>query len=140
MTALIQKLVLASITLLLLNTNAYSETSVIVHPSNASSFEEKTISQIFLGKKKSFSSGESALPINQKEGTPTREGFDKTLLNKSSSQVKAYWAKLMFTGKGQPPKEVAASEMKSLVASNPSTIGYIDSEQVDDSVKVVFTY
>ncbi|SMF55111.1 hypothetical protein SAMN02745866_03535 [Alteromonadaceae bacterium Bs31] len=119
---------------------ANAETAVIVHPSNGVSLDKDSIGKIFLGKAKSFPGGESVLPVNQKEGSDIRTGFDETVLGKSSSQIKAYWSKLMFTGKGQPPKEVSSAEVKSLVAGNPATIGYIDASEVDASVKVVFTF
>ena len=52
--------------------------------------------------------------------------------------MKAYWAKIIFTGRGQPPRQVATSaEAKKLVAQNPNAIAYIDSAMVDDSVRVV---
>jgi hypothetical protein len=46
----------------------------------------------------------------------------------------------MFTGKGNPPKEVSADEMLQLVADNPSTIGVIDHAKVNSSVRVITKY
>ena len=61
------------------------------------------------------------------------------LIDKTNAQVKSYWAKLIFTGKGTPPKEVANSdEVKKLVSTNPNTIGYIDKSHLDTSVKVIY--
>ncbi|WP_185233363.1 phosphate ABC transporter substrate-binding protein [Teredinibacter franksiae] len=118
-----------------------ADTAVIIHPSNASALDKDTVKKIFLGKTKSFPSGGTAVPINQKDGDATRAGFDQNVLGKSSSQIKAYWSKLVFTGKGTPPKEVENdAEIKALVANNPNIIGYIDATQVDDSVKVVFSF
>jgi len=54
--------------------------------------------------------------------------------------MKAYWSRLVFTGKGKPPMSVgSASEMLSAVAADSSAIGYVDASQVNDSVKVVLT-
>lgn len=120
---------------------ATADTAVIVHPSNADSIDKDAVNKIFLGKTKSFPGGAQAVPINQKEGADIRSAFDENVLGKSSSQIKAYWSKLMFTGKGTPPKEVDTdAEMKELVAGNPSLIGYIDATQADGSVKVLFTF
>jgi len=59
---------------------------------------------------------------------------------KSDSQLQAYWSRLVFTGKGKPPKTIGSSALiKSQVASRANAIAYIDSSEVDDSVKVVFT-
>jgi hypothetical protein len=52
--------------------------------------------------------------------------------------MKAYWAKIIFTGRGQPPQEVRSSaELKKRIAQDPAAIGYIDESLLDDSVRVV---
>ncbi len=120
---------------------ALAEIAVIVHPSNKDAIDAKEIERIFLGKSRSFPGGEQALPINQAEGTAVRDAFDSGLLGKSASQMKAYWSKLVFTGKGTPPQEVPGDgEVKALVGTNPSTIGYIDAGAVDASVKIVHKF
>ena len=56
----------------------------------------------------------------------------------SESQLKSYWSKLVFTGKGQPPRDVQTdAEMIELVAGNPNIIGYVDISSVTDKVKVL---
>lgn len=116
----------------------FAEIAVVVHPSNSASISADDIERIFLGKKKSFSSGDTAVPINLNEGDATRASFNEKALNKNSSQLKAYWSKLVFTGKGTPPKEVdSAADVLKLVSSNPNMIGYIDASAVDGSVKVI---
>lgn len=111
---------------------------VIVHPSNSDALDKKKISKIFLGKLKRFPSGSQTVPITQKSSNKARGEFDKKVLKKSASQLKAYWSKLLFTGKGQPPKEVTNdSEVIELVAGNPNVIGYVDAASVNDSVKVL---
>ncbi|MCU4675653.1 phosphate ABC transporter substrate-binding protein [Catenovulum sp. 2E275] len=117
---------------------SFAEIAVVVHPSNTAEISADDIERIFLGKKKTFSSGETAVPINLNESNSTRDGFNEKALNKSSSQLKAYWSKLVFTGKGTPPKEVdSAQEVIKLVSSNPNMIGYVDSSNIDSSVKVI---
>lgn len=123
---------------LLLSTVSFAETVVVVNPGNGNSLTAQDITRIYQGKKKSFADGSTIVPLDQKNGSAGRAEFVKALLNKSPQQYKAYWAKLLFTGKGTPPKSVDSSaEVKSLVAKNPSTIGYIDVADVDASVKVV---
>lgn len=117
--------------------SAAANVAVIVHPSNQSALDIESLKRIYLGKQKSFDNGEIAIPIDLQSET-VREDFNKLVLNKSSSQIKAYWSKLMFTGKGIPPKELDNSqEVISAVSSNPGTIGYINASDVTDNVKVV---
>lgn len=60
------------------------------------------------------------------------------MLNKSANQLKAYWSKLVFTRKGNPPKEVKTDqEVITLVSANPDLIGYVDVSSVNDSIRVV---
>jgi ABC-type phosphate transport system substrate-binding protein len=121
---------------------SFAETSVIVSASNPNStMDQATVSKIFLGKAKSFPDGSQALPVDQDEGSKTREAFNSTVLGKSDSQLKSYWSRLIFTGKGTPPKQSGTdAEIKALVANNPNIIGYIDSGAVDGTVKVVHKF
>lgn len=134
----IKKIAIA--TLLTVSTGALAEISVITHPSNSASLDAKSISKIFLGKSKKFASGGQAVPIDQAEGSAARDEFHINVTRKKSSQLQSYWSRIVFTGKGQPPKEVASdAEVIALVAKNPNMIGYVNSSSVDGSVKVVLT-
>jgi ABC-type phosphate transport system substrate-binding protein len=122
------------------STICLAELVVVVHPSQTvTSLSEDDVSRIFLGKSRSFPNGERAIPVNQDEKSGARATFNELVCKKSASQYKSHWAKLVFTGKGTMPKEVSDSAgVKALVAANPNMVGYIDSKEVDASVKVVF--
>ena len=125
----------------LFTASAWSEVAVIVHPSNGATMSATDISRIFLGKSKSYPGGGKALPVDQQEGSSVRSSFVSTVLKKNDQQIKAYWAQLLFTGKGTPPKEVGDdAAVKELVSGNPSVIGYIDASSVDGTVKVVHKF
>ncbi len=99
------------------------------------------VGEIFLGKVSNFPGGGAATPIDQAEGSPLRDEVYNKVTGKSAAQMKAYWSKIIFTGKGQPPKEVADSAaVKKLLAESPSAIGYIDKGALDGSVKAVFPH
>ncbi|WP_440053708.1 substrate-binding domain-containing protein [Pseudoalteromonas sp. T1lg65] len=118
--------------------NAHAEVAVIVHPDNDSTFDQTTIKNIFLGKAKAFSNGRSALLLSPENSSATAEEFNSNVIGKSSSQFKAYWSKILFTGKGTPPKEMpTAQEIINSVSSNPDAIAYVDASEVNGSVKVV---
>jgi len=118
-----------------------AEIAVIVNPANANAVSADDLNRLFLGRASSFSDGVKATPINIAEGQAARDEFDSKVLNRSSAQLKAYWSKLVFTGKGTPPKELADdAAVKAAVASDSSAIGYISSASVDGSVKVVATF
>jgi ABC-type phosphate transport system substrate-binding protein len=111
-----------------------AEIVVIVNPKNPATrmFSEQA-GQFFLGKSTLFT------PVEHTDG-PLRSEFYKKVLDKDSTQVKAIWSKLVFTGKASAPKELASSaDVKKAVAADVSAIGYIEKSQVDDTVKVILT-
>jgi len=115
-----------------------AELVLIVHPSNGAVVDTKAAKRIFLGKEKKFSTGKEALPINQITASPSRASFDNDALGRSSTQVSSYWSKLVFTGKGIPPKEVDNdAAVLAIVASNENAIGYVDSASVSGAVKAI---
>lgn len=117
---------------------AAAEVVVIVHPSNAASVSAKNVQRIFLGKAKKFPGGSSVTPLNQEPSSPIRADFDTQIVGRSSTQVSAYWSKLVFTGKGTPPKELANdAAVIAAVAADPSAIGYVDSGSVTGDVKAL---
>jgi ABC-type phosphate transport system substrate-binding protein len=96
------------------------------------------IADIFLGKTSRFPDGSQAVPIDLNEDSPERERFYAQFTGKSPAQVKAHWSKIIFTGRGQPPRQAMnASEVKKLIAENPNAIGYIENSAVDRSVRVL---
>ena len=119
---------------------AQAEVAVVMSAKSAvEPLNKNQVSDIFMGKVTSFPSGGSAVPLDQMDTNAVREEFYTKVTGKSAAQVAAYWAKMSFTGKGTPPKEVANSaEIKKQLAANPNTIGYIEKSAVDESVKVLF--
>lgn len=132
---------LASILLLVvMGSSAVADVAVIVHPANTSSVSTADIQNLFLGKTASFGGGKSAKPYNVKE-EKVRAVFEQQALGRSSSQLQAYWSKLVFTGKGVPPDELASSaDAVAAVANQENAIAYVDSSAVNDSVKVIATF
>ncbi|MEW9900939.1 phosphate ABC transporter substrate-binding protein [Chitinivorax sp. PXF-14] len=120
---------------------AQAEIAVIVSAkSPVGNLSGDQVSQIFLGKSNNFPGGGPAIPVDQAEGSAAREDFYTKVTGKSAAQVKAYWSKLIFTGKGQPPKEVGGDkDVKKLIADNPNMVGYIEKGAVDGSVKVILS-
>ena len=137
-----RKTALSMVTLLALSLNAATTEADVVavvsadNPVNTLSRNE--LINIFLGKTQHFPDGSAAKPIDQNEDTATHEAFYVTFANKSEAQIKSYWSKMIFTGRGRPPKSVTSGEeVKSWLAENPEGIGYLDESYVDDSLKIL---
>lgn len=131
----------AAVALLTLAQAASAQVAVIVnHKSSLASMTPEQAAAIFLGKTSTLPSGQTAIPADLPESDKAREIFYSKAAGKSPSQVKATWARLTFSGKATPPKEVpTAADVKKHVAANPDAIGYIEKSAVDSTVKVVLT-
>jgi ABC-type phosphate transport system substrate-binding protein len=106
---------------------------VVIMSPNAAPLTKEQVANVFLGRALDYK------PVDLPE-SGTRTDFYKKATDRDASQVKAAWARLMFTGHGQPPKVMAdAAAVKKAVAADPKSVGYIDKADVDSTVKVVFT-
>ena len=118
---------------------ASAEVVAVVAASNpVSTLSRSQIADIFLGKMIRFPDGRQVVPVDQVENSAAREAFYLKFADKSPAQIKAFWSRIIFTGRGQPPPEVSNGvEVKKFIARHPDAIGYIEQKLVDDSVKVV---
>lgn len=116
-----------------------SEVLVIVNSENEiSSLDKKQIVDLYMGRYQNFPNGEAAFPLDQQPVSEIRAIFYRKLVNKSVAQMNAYWAKLLFTGRASPPRVMPDSAaVKKAVQENKGAIGYINSADLDNSVKVV---
>jgi ABC-type phosphate transport system substrate-binding protein len=139
---LISRIGLVAIAIALGMSSAVAEADVVAVVSAKSpiaALDKSQVADIFLGKASRFPNGLQAVPIDQAEGSAVRDEFYGKVVGKTAAQIKAYWSKIIFTGRGQPPTSVSNSiEMKKRISENPAAIGYIDRSMVDDSVRVVF--
>lgn len=96
------------------------------------------VAAIFLGQTPRFPDGGEAVPLDQRLGSAERNSFYARVTGKSPALLKAYWSKMVFTGRGQPPGEAAGdAAVRREVAENPEVIGYIDRSALDNSVRPV---
>jgi len=112
--------------------------AVVSARSPITALDSGQVADIFLGKTSRFPDGSQAVPIDQDEDSPARERFYAQFTGKSPAQVKAHWSKIIFTGRGQPPRQPGSAEaVRRAIADNPRAIGYLDTAQVDSSVRVL---
>lgn len=98
------------------------------------------VADIFLGQAGHYPDGGEAVALDQRIGSPLRDAFYARVAAKSPALVKAYWTKMIFTGRGKPPREVANSAaVRKEVAANPALIGYIERVALDASVRPVLS-
>jgi ABC-type phosphate transport system substrate-binding protein len=112
---------------------AEPEVVVIGNPA-AQTLTKEQVADFFLGKNQGMKL------LDLPNSAPAKAAFYEKVSGHDLSQVKATWARLIFTGKAQAPKEVAdAAAVKKAVAADPKALGYIQKSEVDASVKVLLT-
>jgi len=135
-------LAIASVSLLGLGMNISSANAEVVVVGNKSSsvqsLSAKQAKDLFLGKSLKLPSGRKAEVVDLPVGDPVRVEFYTKVIHKNPSQIKAYWAKRIFTGRGTPPKSLdSQSAVVNWVSGGPGRIGYVDSSAVSGKVTVL---
>lgn len=114
--------------------SALAQVVVVVNPGLTEEISKDEIARIYTGRSSVL------VPVNLKESDTKRAVFDEKAVGRSSAQLKAYWSKLVFTGKGNPPQEVASdADVIAFISNNEYGIGYIEAANVTDKVKVIHT-
>lgn len=110
---------------------------VVSHKSPIESLSKHDVKRIFLNKTKVYPGG---VYVEAVEGVPNKikEKFYKTVTHKSKSQLRSYWAKQVFTGKGKPPKQVKQEQLLSYLERNKNAISYIQDYQLTKRLKVIY--
>lgn len=116
-----------------------AEVVVIVSAHNpVAALRADQVADIFLGEATRFPDGLEAQALDQIWNTPMRNEFYQKVASRTPALMKAYWTKRIFTGRGQPPRELSSSmAVRKAVAEDPAAIGYVDRAAVDASVRVV---
>lgn len=117
---------------------AHADVVIVVNPDNKiAALTLNQVRDIFLGQSTEFPNGDLAIPADLPD-SPARDAFYLKYAEKSPQQMRAYWLKVLYTGKGVPPQKTPTVEaLKKLITKNQGVIGYIEQKDVDNTVKVV---
>ena len=118
--------------------NAWTGTLVLIaNPSVASAIlSRQEVKNIFLSKKKNLKGVQIKLAA-LKDDDLTKQ-FLRAYIGKTPSQFSSYYKKMVFTGRGRPPKPMQSEqEMITYVARTNGAMGYVSAEMVTDRVQIV---
>jgi ABC-type phosphate transport system substrate-binding protein len=102
------------------------------------SLSKNEVERIFMKKLKVLPNGTHVTPVGQISNPTVDEPFFKALTGKDRSQLTAYWARLLFTGKDRPPTDGKTNAgVIELVMANPHALGYIEASALTPDVRVV---
>lgn len=117
-----------------------AQVAVIANKSvSESSISSGKLNDIYSLRAKTWSNGKEIVPVTLKSENESAKKFFGAF-GKSLMEMKKLWMKLQLTGEGQPPAGVGSEdEVVSKVASTPGAIGFVSSDKVNNSVKVLLT-
>jgi len=116
-----------------------AEIVVVVSRENPlSTLPRDHLEDLFLGRSDRFPGGEPAVPLDLSKRLPPYSAFYERYLGRTPPQMRAHWSRLIFTGRGRPPRSLASSrEMADAVAADPRALGYLPVSEIDDRLRVV---
>lgn len=69
---------------------------------------------------------------------PLHVEFSKNILHVFPYQLRNSWDRLVFSGTGEEPIQVATEQqMRARVGSTPGAIGYLSRSMIDETVRVI---
>lgn len=119
---------------------AQSGFRIVVHPNNpVDSMSASELSRLFLKKLTAWpESGERVEPVDQSDSSEVRVAFTEAIHDRKVSAIKAYWNKIIFSGRGIPPPELAGDRaVLDYVRTHPQSIGYVSPRARISEVKVL---
>ena len=80
------------------------------------------------------------IPLNLDARDPLRTKFDQQILEMSFDRLQAHWTKEHYLGHRPPISLKSQESIKAFVKKVDGSIGYINIENVDDSLKILYKW
>lgn len=125
--------------LLLISNTVSAELVVIANPhSGIDKLSKDEVINLYMGRHRKLPNGLTVMPIDLSNTNHEKMQFYSLLVGKELAEINSYWARLRFSGLGQPPLQVdSAEDAINLVSENKGAIAYIDSKKIDKRVKLI---
>jgi len=124
------KIITKIVLMLLITLSLKAEIYVVISDnSNIDSITKNELSNLYL-KKTDRIHGQKVIVVNNVDDY---DEFNKKVLNKTPSQIHAYWMKQIFLGKKVPPKKITKTELEKDINNMPNIITYT-SNKIDAKV------
>jgi ABC-type phosphate transport system substrate-binding protein len=111
---------------------------VVAHPDvPVDAISERELRRIYLGKSRRWSGGLTIRPVMLDRGEMLARFVDEAL-GRTEENFSVYWKRMIFTGKGRPPRTFGtAEELAFYVSMTPGAIGYLPADAARPGVKVI---
>lgn len=121
------------------NISAAHALSAVVNPHvSASSVPLETARAIFSMRQLTWPDGKPVKVFVLADTHPLHKAFCKKELHMFPHQLRRIWDRLIYSGTGQAPTEVSSvTEMRYKIAHTPGSIGYLNEEFINESMRVL---
>ncbi|WP_241823970.1 hypothetical protein [Enterovibrio norvegicus] len=119
-----------------------AELVVVVNQENPlANLSSRQLIDLYMGRSSHYPDGMMVLTTDLPDSSPEREAFYRQLVGKSAAQINAYWARLLFAGKSEPPYTISSTENAAdYVKNNKNAIAYINEAELSQGLKVVYRF
>ncbi len=100
---------------------------------------QKQLHDLFLSKR-SFIGSQKAVPVNLLANNDLRKAFDAHVLQMHREKLNAYWVRQHFQGVVPPLTQSSTQAVKKFVQNVEGAIGYIPSDMLDPTLKVLYEF
>ncbi len=110
---------------------------VVAESSPLAEMDRHEVRQLYMDNATRFD-GHPVTVLDMPEGSQEREAFYQSATGKSASQLKSYWARMIFTGQGMPPRQVkSARDMVQKLKYDPRAVGYVQEADMQEGLRVL---
>lgn len=118
---------------------SFGDEYVVISNSKMKDLSTAQIKAIFL-KKITVIDNINAVPVNLGAMDLTREKFENKIVEMNFERLKSYWTKEHYIGKRPPVSMQSEESVKAFVKNVEGAIGYINANNLDNSVKVLYRW
>jgi len=115
------------------------EIAIVTNSQSISKIDKNEVKRLFLAKTNRVNNIQ--VDLVELKNTSYKEEFYKILTNKNTAQLRSYWTRLIFTGKGKPPKQVESQEELAHYMDNSEVIiTYLPLKSVQSNMNVLYIF
>lgn len=107
---------------------------VVSQHSPVQQLSREDLSALYLGNLMTHETTHALRALDLTDGE-VRDNFYTYLLGRSRNQMRAYWSRMVFTGKGKPPRALDTAAIIEALQNDPNLIAYLPSGQLPTSLR-----
>lgn len=101
------------------------------------SLSARQAEQLYLGRVRHLAD-DTPVSLADLPAGAVRDRFYERLTGKNPAQIRAYWSRMVFTGRALPPDEVAGIDaLRARLANDPHLIGYLPAAAAGTDLRVL---